>query len=231
MLIRACAPALTDLLEETVEPQMILPFGDMRPSSERITEFLTEAEFADLPKGHQKRLVQAIETFSFLAKKPDQSLAPAFTALLGPVDDAALALMLKVLEPVIPGDPRVRVEFFEPEVVKLPAKVADIYRRNGSNLRRTLIDRAGTSPIGLLRWCLQQPREKPPAIGGIFAHVHQRFAFVGSDDYKLVCRINTFRNDYVAHQTKELTDVANAKGALTEWVRGLVRLWVLQRGQ
>jgi type III restriction enzyme len=230
ILVRTCEPALADLIEEAVEPQMVLSFGDTRPSAERISEFLTEREYADLPKAHQKRVVQAIETFSFLVKKPDQSLAPAFTALLGPLDDASLALMLKAMEPVIPADTRARADFFEPDLSKLPQKEAEIFKRNGSNLRRTLVDRAGLSPIGLLRWCLQQPREKRPSVGGVFSEVYDRFSFVSDDDYKLICRINTFRNEYVAHQGKELTDVPKAKAALAEWLRGLIRIWSAHRG-
>lgn len=230
MLARVCEPSLRDILEEAVEPQMVLTFGDARPEAERLAEFISPGDFATLPKGHQKRLLQAIETFSFLAKKPDQSLAPSFTALLGPLDDASLALMLKILEPVMPADQRARQEFFEPNLGGLSQKEAEMFKRNGSNLRRTLADRAGMSPIGLLRWCVQQPREKKLPVGGIFAQVHERFAFIGDEDYKLISRINTFRNEYVAHQGKELTDVAQAKAALVEWLRGLVRIWTLHRG-
>ncbi|MDD2765388.1 MAG: DEAD/DEAH box helicase family protein [Opitutaceae bacterium] len=229
VLARACEPALADLIEEAVEPQMVLPFGDARPNAERISEFLTEDEYATLPKAHQKRLVQAIETFSFLAKKPDQSLAPAFTALLGPLDDAALAVMLKVLEPVIPADKVARQAFFEPDLSQLTKKDAEMYRRQGSNLKRTLLDHAGISPIGLLRWCLQQPREKKPLLGGVFIAVFERFDFASDENYKLVCRISDFRNNCIAHQNKELTDAAIAKQSLSEWIRGLITIWQLHR--
>jgi hypothetical protein len=45
--------------------------------------------------------------------------------------------------------------------------------------------------------------------------------------YKLVSNINTFRNDYVAHQNKELTDSALARKALGEWASGLRQIWKL----
>ena len=230
MLARACEPALQDLLEESVVPQMMLSFGDARPDAERLAEFISAADFAALPKGHQKMVQQAIELFFFSANKPGQSLAPSFTPLLGPLDDASLAFMLKTLESVMPADKHARQAFFEPDLGKLPEKEAEMYKRNGKNLRRTLVDRTGLSPIGLLRWCLQQPREKKPVVGEIFTQVHERFAFVSNEDYKLVCRINTFRNDYVAHQGRELMDVAEAKAALEEWVHGLMRIWALHRG-
>lgn len=37
--------------------------------------------------------------------------------------------------------------------------------------------------------------------------------------------VNTFRNDYVAHQNKELADAELARTALKEWANGLVVIW------
>lgn len=227
MLVRVCEPAQQDLVEEAVEPQMVLSFGEAPSDAKRLSEFIVAADFAMLPKAHQKRLLQAIETFSFLAKKPDQSLAPAFTSLLGPLDDASLAVMLKTLEPAIPTERAAQQAFFEPDLHHLSAKDAEMFKRRSSDLKRTLVDRAGTSPIGLLRWCLQQPREKKPPVGGIFSAVFERFGAVADDTYKLVATINTFRNDYIAHQKKELTDTTMAKEALANWSGGLATIWRL----
>lgn len=229
MLARACEPELQDLLAEGVEPQLTLSFGEARSDAERLNEFIAAADFALLPKAHQKRVQQAVETFSFLARKADQSLAPAFTALLGPLDDAALAVMIKVMEPAMPTERATQQAFFEPEVSHLAKKEAEMFKRRGSDLKRTLVDRAGMSPIGLLRWCLEQPRRGRPPVGGVFAAVFERFGFVPEDTFKLVCALNSFRNDYVAHQQKELTDAALARRALTEWLVGLRAIWELHR--
>ena len=229
MLARVCEPALQDLLEEAVEPQMVLSFGDARPDAERLAEFIGAADFATLPKAHQKMVQQAIELYFFSANKPGQSLAPAFTPLLGPLDDASRAVMLKVLEPVIPVDRAAQQTFFEPDLSQLPKKDAEMFKRRGSDLRRTLVDHAGMSPIGLLRWCLQQPHEKKSPVNGAFQAVYERFAYVPDVSYKLVCRINDFRNDYIAHQKMELTDPALAKTGMTEWIAGLVEIWKLHR--
>jgi hypothetical protein len=43
----------------------------------------------------------------------------------------------------------------------------------------------------------------------------------------LVSSINTFRNDYVAHQEKELNESGLARKALREWTSGLRRIWEL----
>ena len=99
--------------------------------------------------------------------------------------------------------------------------------RRGKDLRRTLVDHNGMSPIGLLRWCLQFAGESSGPKDAVFGVVKQRFAAVPSEIYKLVSSINTFRNDYVAHQDKELTDSAVARKALEEWASGLRRIWKL----
>lgn len=229
MLVRVCEPALKDLIEEDVVPQMTLSFGEAE-AGERLGEYISKEAFAALPKGHQKMVQQAVELFVYSARKPGQSLAPAFTPLLGPIDDVARALMLKVLEPVMPVDRAAQQLFFEPDLSKLSKKDAEMYKRRGSDLKRTLVDHAGLSPIGLLRWVLQQPREKKPDVGGIFATIFERFGFADKDTYKLVCTVNAFRNDYIAHQVKgELTDPAQAKEALGQWIKCLTILWAMHQ--
>jgi type III restriction enzyme len=183
-----------------------------------------------LPPRYQKTIQQAVALFDFTAKKKDQSYSPVFTPLLGPLDDAATAVLLKFLGDEIPDDPQTRKKFFEPDVSHLPTKEAEFHRRRGRDLQRTLVDRCGMSPIGLLRACLQYTREKDYSVGGVFSVVKRCFASVPDDTYKLISRINTFRNDYIAHQTKELSDVKLARESLAEWVSGLYKIWELHHG-
>ena len=79
----------------------------------------------------------------------------------------------------------------------------------------------------MFRWCLQFAGEAGGPTEAVFGVVKQRFAAVPSEIYKLVSSINTFRNDYVAHQDKQLTDAAVARKALEEWASGLRRIWKL----
>jgi type III restriction enzyme len=95
------------------------------------------------------------------------------------------------------------------------------------DLRRTLVDHNGMRPIGLLRWCLQYAGESTGPTEAVFGVVKRRFTGVAAEIYKLVSNIDTFRNDYVAHQKKELTDSALARKALAEWASGLRRIWLL----
>ncbi len=225
VLARTCGPALQDLMDEAAEPQLTLAFGEVR--ADETEAFINQADFAALPPAHQKMVQQAISLFQFTEKKKGQSFAPVFTPLLGPLDEASRAVMLKFLGPDIPTALPAQQKFFEPDVSHLPKQEAEMCRRRGKDLRRTLVDHNGMSPIGLLRWCLEYASGSTGPTDAIFGLVKQRFRSVPSETYKLVSNINTFRNDYVAHQNKELTEAALARAALAEWASGLRQIWKL----
>jgi type III restriction enzyme len=212
VLARSCEPALSDLLDEAAEPQLTLAFGEVR--ADETDEFINKADLSALPPAHQKIVQQAISLFQFLEKKTGQSFAPVFTPLLGPLDEAARAVMLKLLGADIPTDREAQRAFFEPDLSRLSEKDAEMYLRRGKDLKRTLVDHNGMSPIGLLRWCLQYSRKPDVSVGAVFDAVNRHFSAVPEDIYRLVSTINTFRNDYVAHQEKELTDSGLARNTL-----------------
>jgi type III restriction enzyme len=223
VLARSCEPALQDLVDEAAVPQLTLAFGEVR--EDETEAFISKADFAALPPAHQKMVQQAIGLFQFLEKKTGHSFAPVFTPLLGPLDEASRAVMLKFLGADIPTEREAQQKFFEPDTSHLPKKEAEMCQRRGRDLRRTLVDHNGMSPIGLFRWCLQFAGESTGPTEAVFGVVKQRFAGVPSETYKLVSDINTFRNNYIAHQDKELTDAVIAAEALGEWVSGLCRIW------
>ena len=225
VLMRSCEPALQDLLDEAADPQLTLAFGEVR--ADETEEFIKKADFAALPPAHQKMVQQAISLFQFLEKKTEQSFAPVFTPLLGPLDEASRAVMLKFLAMDIPTEREAQQKFFEPDVSNLAKREAEMCQRRGRDLRRTLVDHNGLSPIGLLRWCLQFAGESGGPAEAVFGVVKQRFISVPTEIYKLVSNINTFRNDYIAHQNKPLTDSSLSRKALGEWASGLRRIWEL----
>lgn len=227
-LARACEPALQDLLEEAAEPQMLLPFGEARPGDERLAEFISDADFAALPPAHQKMVRQSVSLFRFLENKPGQSLAPVFTPLLGPLDEAAKALLLKRLGPHVPTERETQRKFFQVNAASMSPKEAKDCERRSDNLKRTLVDHGGMSPIGLLRECLEFAKQAQQSIGPVFDCVRTSFQTDTGETFALVSRINSFRNTYVAHQRKELTDAAMARAALAEWADGLRRIWKLR---
>jgi type III restriction enzyme len=109
----------------------------------------------------------------------------------------------------------------------LATKAAKDYERRADNLKRTLVDHGGMSPIGLLRECLEFAKKGEQSIGLVFESVNAEFQKTTGETFDLVSRINSFRNTYVAHQKKELTEAALARAALTEWCSGLRHLWRL----
>ena len=226
VLARSCEPALQDLIEEAQVPQLTLAFGEVREDETEM--FISKADLAALPPAHQKMVQQAISLFQFTEKKTGQSFAPVFTPLLGPLDEASRAVMLKLLGGDIPTEREAQKTFFEPDVSHLAKKDAEEHQRRSSDLKRTLVDHSGLSPIGLLRWCLQYTRESHGSVGAVFGAVKQRFSGVPEDASKLVSNINAFRNTYIAHQKKELTDPVLARKALEEWAGGLRRIWKLR---
>jgi len=74
---------------------------------------------------------------------------------------------------------------------------------------------------------LEYARESKGPVGPVFDCVRKQFQADSDETYKLVSRLNSFRNTYVAHQKKELTDPAMAKTAMVDWTNGLCRLWEL----
>ena len=81
-------------------------------------------------------------------------------------------------------------------------------------------------PIGLLRWCLDYTRTTRRKIGGIFEVVCNRFGGISQTDlFSVLDTIYGFRNEYVAHQDRELSDPELAKEALIQWASGLHRIW------
>jgi type III restriction enzyme len=230
-LLRTCAPALQDLLRETVEAQLTLPFGEAGPDESDLSAFIAAEDFARLPSRYQKGIQQAVTLFRFLENKEEVSFAPVFTPLLGALDEAARGVMLDFLGDDVPDDRAAQRDFFNPDLSLLPTGEANFHERQAANLRRTLVDQNGLMPIGLLRWCLDYTRTSRRVVGGVFQAVKARFADATKTDlYDVVDRIYNFRNEYIAHQERELSDPTLTRQALTEWVSGLYRVWRLHHG-
>ncbi len=227
-LQRMCLPALRDLLAETEKRQLVLQFGEGGRFEDALAEFIPAEEFGVLPPFYQRGIKQAIETFRFFEKKGGVSFAPVFACLLGPLDEAAKGVLLDFLGESVPAEPRAQKEFFSPEYGMMPHGKVDFLRRQANNLRRTLVDRNGLMPVGLLQWCLEYARQSTREAGGVFGVVKVKFAQASKGDMlEVVARIYDFRNQFVAHQDHELTDAKLAKAALGEWTRSLFRVWKL----
>jgi type III restriction enzyme len=226
-LIRMCRPSLEQLLSETISPQLSLPLGEPEPEEDGfLKKFIPVNKFSELPSRYQKAVRQAAALYQFLKNKKDVSLAPVFTPLLGPIDEAAKALILRRLQEEIPADRNKRYDFFHPDLSELPVGEANFHKRQATNLERTLVDQNGLMPMGLLRWCLDYSRITRRKVGGVFETVREKFSALSKTDlFQVADTIYTFRNEYVAHQDRELSNPEIANQALIEWAEGLYRIW------
>ncbi|MBI5640804.1 MAG: DEAD/DEAH box helicase family protein [Nitrospirae bacterium] len=226
-LIRTCAPSLEFLLKERIEPQLQLPLGQPEPEKEAISEdFIKSTQLEQLPSRYRKCIEQAIIMFKYIERKEDFSFSPVFNVLLGPLDDASKGLMTSLLNSSLPVNPKDMYNFFEPHLGGVNPKEVQTLTKQAKNLKKTLIYGNGFSPLGLLSFCLDYSKNYEYNIGGIFGAIKTSFSdFNKTDMFEAVSAINDFRNNYVAHQQKTLTDPVLARENLIKWIIGLFRIY------
>ena len=216
-LISATEPAKNRLISEKVEAHLSLERGNL----EELTtdEFIAESDLNLLPPKSKKGIQEAVALFKFLEGKSDVSFAAVFTPLLGPIDDAARSFIISAMKDSIPQDFKKRERFFDPDLSMLSPRDRSFHERQGKNLRRTLIENDGVMPIGLLRWCLEYAKSPRTPPGGIFNAVKMKFVAAAKTNLPdSVERIYSFRNEFIAHQEKELTDLDLARLAMRDWI-------------
>ena len=231
-LVRTCAPALANLLREQDNIQLPLPFGETPDvTSTMLEKFIAAKDLASLPSRYRKAVEHAVTLYQFTEKKKDMSFAPVFTSLLGPLDEAAKGLILDLLLPDVPASSVEQASYFDPYYGNLSRKDVNWLKNHANNLKRTLIYRNGVMPLGLLSFCLAYGNQKEHPSGGIFTSVRQKFAGFSDPGFqRMIEDIRDFRNTYVAHQEKELTDREKAKTVLKIWIEGLLQIYRLHHG-
>ncbi|MCH7792422.1 MAG: DEAD/DEAH box helicase family protein [Planctomycetes bacterium] len=221
-LVRACAPALQTLVheEEMQEAAPLFAEAIAQDVKAALPAFIDQATLDALPEAARKAADEAILMFEFLTKREGVNLAPAFTALLGALDNAARALVVQRLGPLVPALPDDQRPWFEPYFRGSAAKPADHYKRVSKNLRKTLLFDSGLMPIGLLRDCLDYALNDNAKIGGVFDALKRAFKFSGGR--KMLAEVNfvyDFRNVHVAHQESTISDARPAGAAMGRWIR------------
>ena len=227
-LIRTCRPALQNLLGEEEPPQLPLlaaiaeataKADEQAPQTKGLVD---DATLAALPPRYRKAVEQATMLFRFFENKEGMNYAPVFNALLGSVDEAARGLIVRRLEQDVPKSVDDQKVWFDPYVRDVDSRMQTHYRNTAQNLKRTLVFKNGISPLGLLRSCLDFALNDNAKLGGVFDATRLRFRLTGARDLlSKVTKINDFRNTFVAHQERELTDPGKAEAALKEWIGGL----------
>lgn len=232
-LVRMCAPALRDLLNQEQFREELPLFatagvgvleGEVVPAK---TEAILDQKLTEeLPDRYRKAVEEATSLFVFLEKKPEVNFAPVFTALLGAVDEAARLLVLLKLKPLMPPGRVEQDTWFQPYLAKQDPKTHRHYQELARNLQKTLVYGSGVSPLGLLRNCLDYALNDAAKLTGVFEALKQQFRLTGGRELlEGVQLVNDQRNTRVAHQNVPLTDRVEAKAALTRWVQTLSRLW------
>jgi type III restriction enzyme len=222
MLAASCRPALDNLLAERLDDGQLSLFTVLSEEDDRsseVSEFIAQAELEGMPPRYKRAVEQATTLFRFMERKEGMNLGAAFNALLGSLDEASRGLITRRLSgevPVVASEQRV---YFEPNLQGVERRLVVHYERTAQNLKRTLVFQSGTSPVGLLRSCLDYALNDRVSLGGIFDSVRRRFKVAGGRELLArLAEVNEFRNKYVAHQVEDLTDVRLAKDALKKWV-------------
>ena len=226
-LARTCAPALQGVIDEEEDKAQFPLFAtqieeetkEKAPDAEGIVE---QVILDVLPDRYRRASEHAISLFRFLENKEDMHFGPVFQPLLGCLDEAARGLMLRKLQPSMPGFGQEQKAWFNPYWDNVDNRDIKHYQNIARNLKKTLVYRNGISPLGLLRSCLDYAMNDNTKIGGVFESVKEQFQTTGGMDFlTIVMRINDFRNTYIAHQEQELKDVNLARENLGKWIAGL----------
>ncbi len=217
-LVRASAPALKNLQNEpTKAPD--LPFFIPRLESD-VEEFYSKEIFEKLPSRGKKTATDALELYRFLEQKQEMTnFSPVFTALLGLMDDACKGMIMERLEDKIPSNRDEQDEWLNPDLENIDRHKRRRYENAAQNLKRGLVYDNAHSVIGLLCFCLDHALNDRIKPDGVFKTIRESFRRSGTRKLlEHVSAINKFRNTYIAHSNKELTDKMLVENNLKKWI-------------
>jgi len=174
---------------------------------------------------HNRRAVdQAMKFYYFCEMGEDMTYAPVFQPLLGAIDEAAKVFIMRLLLPELPTTVNAIKAWFEPNMDGVNVREKQRYRELAKSLKCLVLNK-GKSLVGLLRSCLDYALNSTLKIDGVFSALRTQLWI--QDGHKLletIKRINNFRNTYIAHPEKELTDRNMAKQELNVWIEVLQQL-------
>ncbi|MGK2964029.1 MAG: DEAD/DEAH box helicase, partial [Tepidiformaceae bacterium] len=226
-LERTCYQSLVDLTEPDKYRQELPLFATLGPTEDRLASrgVIDEKVLDQLPPRARKAAEDATELFLFLEGKTEPSFGAVFTPFLAVFDDLARAILTVRLSPRVPAARQAQLDWFDPHIGNVNPGQRSYYQRTATNLRKTLVDNAGTSPIGLLRSCLDYALNDNTKLGGVFEALKSELRFAGGRNLLAqVDTVNTVRNKYVAHEYAEM-DAGQVRKTLQEWVSALAMFW------
>ena len=232
-LVRMCAPSLNDLINEKKFQEDLPLFagqGLLEAKADEKQAIVDEKLLTSLPDRLRKAADEAISLYRFFEKKQGVNYAPIFTAMLGVLDETAKGLILQKLTKHMPNNMVAQKDWFDPYLAGIDPKTHRHYQEMGRNLKKTLVFKTGVSPLGLLKNALEYALHDNAKLTGVFEDIKVEFHFAEAKSLLADTKvINDFRNTRVAHQERPLTNPAEAKTALLQWVQGLNRLWLVGR--
>ncbi len=232
-LLRVCAPALANVRHRARENQDALPFYEVLPEQKdaQLSEFIAKEDLQRLTPRARKSVEEAITVFKFLENKA-MSFSPAFTPLLGPLDEAAMQIIVSRLRDHVPPFPDEQRAWFEPNFASVNARSLRWYQDLSNNLKRTLVHLNPVMPLGLLAFCLDYAGNSNSNLAGVFEAVRDEFADLADGALaRQLEEIKDFRNKHIAHQSQPLTDAGISREALRKWIAGLTELQASQKGR
>lgn len=227
-LANTCRPARQSLIETEVLEATLPPFAAAAVSEEKASQavgLVSEETLSALPNRFRNSVDQAVMLLQFMENKEGMNFAPVFNALLGAIDDASRALIVRRLSESLPAAVQDQKAWFAPYLGQVEVGKRKHYENMAQNLKRTLVFGNGLSPIGLLRNCYDFALNDRGRIGGVFDAVIAAFSVEGGrKQLTAIEAVNDFRNSFVAHQEKPLTDAKVARRELRAWIELLAAL-------
>ena len=223
-LARACAPKLQELLDESKTKQLASLSAKATAQSQEEALFnrvLQEAGIVQPPAELAEVMHQAVLLLDHAIRSGQLTLAHAFQPLLGPLDEYAQRLLEKYLKSSIPMEKDASITFFNPPLDCLPARERSPLEKHQRYLQNNLVFGRSIQRLGTLLFCLRYARQdgEDKDIPGIWQVVRVQFGGPSFNDlYRLLERVNEFRNTRVAHVETPLTDKCEAWDAMHTWL-------------
>jgi len=223
-LVSLCQPALSELMQEDVLPQLSL-FARVEEAADlRMEDFIRTEDFKRLPSRPQTNVTQAIMLFRFTENKANLSFAPIFTPLIGSLEDSCNALLVDRLVPYVPNTKTAQDDLFSPDLSSLPKAKRRYYEPEIKKLQRLLVHKSPISPMGHLKFALEMGL-KSEEEGQLFDALRVAFGDPGNKKLlEMLAEVYDFRNKYIAHYERDVVAKDVAATQLRQWIGLLVAL-------
>jgi type III restriction enzyme len=167
---------------------------------------------------------QSVMLYRFTENKEDLSFAPAFTPLIGALENESTVLLLDRLSPFVPAARVAQEDFFAPDLTDLDKRKSVYYKSEINKIQRLLLFRSPISPLGHLKFVLDVA-SKPEVKGSFFEATRKAF---DSEEIQNLRRtldpVYTFRNKFIAHLERDIVTKELATTQLKQWVELLLLL-------